>query len=174
MYFFFHLSHLPPHFPPLAWVTSAASPASSAAMLDKDADDAGHAGNVFLEMLMMQKRTRGNLNPAMLLRSSIQHRQWIKSTKRDIARNALGGVRGGVTGKEARSISYVQHGACCRRMWPYSEDVYHLGRGAGKQRKPIVWRHVFEFAMSQLCTQTSRLQFKKRIVYQNSLKYSQA
>ena len=27
-----------------------------------------------------------------------------------------GGVRGGVTGKEVRSISYVQHAACCRRI----------------------------------------------------------
>ena len=63
-----------------------------------DADDAGGAGDV--AGAKDAKRIRGESNTPT-------------SHSKDLVERV--GI-GGVTGKEVRSISYVQHAACCRRI----------------------------------------------------------
>ena len=80
-----------PDVPSPAWATSPASLAGA------DADDAGDAGDVAQEVLRMQKRTWGESNTRMFLRNCVPPPPPPPS--------------GGVTGKEVRGVSYVQHAA---------------------------------------------------------------
>ena len=81
-----------------------------------DADDVGDADDVAQGE---QKRTRAKSNTPMFLRNCVPHSAQKKGCRGSPppAPQFWGGVRGGVAGKEARSISYVQRAVCRRRVW---------------------------------------------------------
>ena len=59
-----------------------------------------------------------------------------------------GGVKGGVTGKEVRSISYVQHAARCRRIYIYTKIVYAVYMTCLLDRDAMLFHRFIDLKLS--------------------------